>query len=210
MGSGRRAFRRMSSQQQPTPEAPEQSGASPIPENLSSLIQDMSTKLDALASENAELRAEVQRQKTMVPTFKPMDRVDPHNASERRRQIESLGATRKGDAEMTDGQRGFVPVTSGFGFAGVRGNRVPDAMLSSLNKRFSEGDMVRINPDATREGMTATWGEVLEKHGADGIGVVVRVLDFRKSGMWKYKVRTTRVGGYRGVDGFYDYELIPA
>jgi hypothetical protein len=192
------------------PEAPEQSGASSIPADLASLIQDMSTKLDAIQQENAELKAEVQRQKTMTPTYKPMDRSDPHNAEARRQQIESLGVTRKGNAEMDDGQRAFVPVTSGFGFKGIKGNRVPDSMLSSLNKRFSEGDMVRINPEAKREGSDQTWGEILAKHDADGVGVVTRVLDFRKSGMWKYRVRTTRVGGFKGLDGFYDYELLPA
>lgn len=195
---------------QATLEAPEQSGASSIPADLQSLIQDMSTKLDAIQQENAELRAEVQHQKTMTPTFKPMARPDPHNAEARRQQIEALGTTHKGDAEFSGGQRSFVPVTSGFGFEGVKGNRIPDAMLGHLNKRFSEGDMVRINPEATREGSKVTWGEILAKHNADGVGVVVRVSDFRKSGMWKYKVRTTKVGGYMGIDGFYDYELLPA
>ena len=195
---------------QSTIEAPEQSGASPSPDNLASLIQDMSTKLDAIQQENADLRAEVQRQKTLVPTYKPMAKPDPHNAEARREQIEALGKTNKGDAEFSGGQRAFVAVTSGFGFEGVKGNRIPDAMLGHLNKRFSEGDMVRINPDATREGSKETWGAILERHNADGVGVVVRVSDFRKSGMWKYRIRTTRVGGFQGLDGFYDYELLPA
>lgn len=194
---------------QSTIEAPEQSGASQSPD-IASLIQDFSSKLDAIQQENAELRSELQRQKTLVPTYKPMARPDPHNAEARREQIEALGATHKGEAEFTSGQRSFVPVTSGFGFEGVKGNRIPDAMLGHLNKRFSEGDMVRINPDATREGSNVTWGEILAKHNADGVGVVVRVSDFRKCGMWKYKIRTTRVGGYMGMDGFYDYELLPA
>ena len=185
-----------------TQEAPE-TGASSIPADLQSLIQDMSSQI-------AELKQELQHQKTMVPTFKPSARPDPHNAEARREQILAMGTTHKGDAEFSDGQRAFIPVTSGFGFEGVKGNRIPDAMLSHLNKRFSEGDMVRINPEATREGSKEPWGAILERHGADGVGVVVLVSDFRKCGMWKYKVRTTRVGGYMGMDGFYDYELLPA
>lgn len=212
MGSGRRAYRRMTEHQSAaaTIEAPEQSGASSSPADLAAIIQDFSSKLDAIQQENAELRHDLQRQKAMTPTFKPMAKPDPHNAEARRQQIEALGTTRKGDAEFSDGQRAFIPVTSGFGFEGVKGNRIPEGMLSHLNKRFSEGDMVRINPEATREGSTEAWGAILARHNADGVGVVTRVSDFRKCGMWKYKVRTTRVGGYMGMDGFYDYELLPA
>lgn len=202
----------MSVQQPPMAplEAPSQDGASSIPANLADLIQDMSSKLDTVMSENAELKQELQRQRTMVPTYKAMERQDPHNAEARRKQIEALGITKRGDAEFTEGPRAFIPVTSGYGFEGGIGNRVPDAMLPHLNKRFSEGDMVRINPDVTREGSTQTWGEILGKHAADGVGVVTRVQGLMKPGVWKYKVRTTRVGGFKGMDGFYDYELLPA
>jgi len=185
-------------------EAPEQSGASSIPADLASLIQDMSAQI-------ADLKREVQQAKAMTPAFKPMDRTDPHNAAQRRAQIEALGSQKKGDAEFSDGLQGpFIGVTSGFGFEGVRGNRVPDAMIGSLNKRFDVGDMVRVNPEATREGSERTWGEILTKHNADGVGVVTAVSDFRKCGMWKYRVRLMKVGGFRGLDGFYDYELLPA
>lgn len=187
-----------------TTEAPDQSGASSIPDgDLKALIQDMSAQI-------ADLKREVQQAKAMTPAYKPMERTDPHNAAQRRAQIEQIGVTKKGDAEFSDGLNAFVPVTSGFGFEGVRGNRIPDAMIGSLNKRFDVGDLVRINPDATREGSTRSWGEILDKHNADGVGVVTAVSDFRKCGMWKYRVRLTKVGGFRGLDGFYDYELLPA
>ena len=203
---------------QETMEAPAESGASSIPD-IAALIQDFSTKLDTLSAENAELRAEIQKQKTMVPTFKPMERQDIHNLDVRRRQIQALatenlgqGATLTDSLEGGDGPTGpkLPYVTSGLGIAGVEGNRIPDAMVPHLNKRFDVGDTVRINPAVTREGATRTWGEILDKHGADGIGIVVRVVDFRKTGMWKYRVRTTKVGGFKGIDGFYDYELLPA
>jgi hypothetical protein len=195
--------------QEPQPntiEAPEQSGASSYSDSaLVALIQDLTAQV-------AELKRDVQTTKAMTPAYKPMDRADPSNAALRRAQIEALGHQQKSGADFTEGTKdgAWIPVTSGIGIAGVEGNRIPENMLGSLGRRFKDGDLVRINPDVTREGATKPWGEILDRLGSDGVGVVTQVLDFRKCGMWKYKVRVPKLGNHGGMDGYYDRELLPA
>jgi hypothetical protein len=187
-------------------EAPDQSGASSLPDSaLADLIRDLSEQV-------SELKRDVQATKSMTPAYKPMERVDPNGAARRREQIDALAHEQKGNADFTSGQNAFVPVTSGYGFEGIMGNRVPENLMNSgqFRKRFSDGDYVRINPDVTREGSERTWGEILEKIGSDGVGVVTQVLGLYKGGIWKYKVRIPKLGTRNATDGYYDRELLPA
>lgn len=189
-------------------EAPEQSGASSIPATESALV----ALIQDLTAQVADLKRDVQTTKAMTPAYKPMERPDPHNANLRRAQVEALGHQQKGGADFTEGTKegAWIPVTSGIGIAGVEGNRIPENMLPSLGRRFQDGDMVRINPDVKREGSDRLWGDILSTIDSDGVGVVTQVLDFRKCGMWKYKVRIPKLGNHGGMDGYYDRELLPA
>ena len=142
-------------------------------------------------------------------------------------EIPSIGELLQTPGEPVTGVKASLPTTSH--------GPMDAAMIARLRRRFKQGQTVRINPEAVREGArkwtehayvdprdgtpktkklpTKTprpWADVLTELGIEGRGHIRQCEDWSpRNGQWKYKViipGLTRAIG----DGFYEYELLPA
>lgn len=169
--------------------------------DMMAFLNDLSTKMDRVLKENADLKAELAEQKASTPRMRPMVRDEQKHVNNRRAQVfEHL--SKAGD--KAQGSLGQVPVD-------YLGHRIPDNMLQFMQPAFLVGEEVRINPDVAREGWAdgVIWADILKKQRCEGYGTVTRVSYLSKAGYWKYRVRVPGLTNDRG-DGFAAYELLRA
>lgn len=184
------------------PGAVQETAPSSSSDDLAGLIaQAVAGAISPLQSQLQELESKVNAQSARMPSFKPMETPEDSRAM--------LGRLQKG--EQRSGDRTRIP-------QGSDSHPLPDHILYGNPSPFEQGQMVRINPDATREGSERTWGEVLadpknrriQAENPDAIGTVLRVERYSKyTHLWKYKVRIDGMTRPNG-DGFTQDELLPA
>ena len=199
-----------------TPEptvAPDPPAADPTLARVLALLESQQEEMTALRE---ELR---QAKSAQGASFKPMQ---PPSGVRRGRG----GRFGNLDAALAQGQRRGWGEREAMGISSqilidIHGEKIPDRMLDAVGPRFYDGDAVRINPDATREGFPEglTWGDVLarlapttrkgQRANPHGVGTVTKVLWLTDDEGWKYKVVVPGITGAR-PDGFHDHELLPA
>jgi hypothetical protein len=174
-------------------------GTTPDLSQIEALLRDLTGKVDALQAENTALQAQVQQTKA-APRFVKRPAEDPHNVSQRRARV--MAELRAGQSAGGSKQ---LPVDA-------HGKRIPDQMLDQFGPRYEAGDEVRVLREVRRDGFPegVTWGDVLDKAGSEGVGVVLRQSYLTKLGEWKYIVHVPGLTRRERGDGFYEHEIQPA
>ncbi len=94
-------------------------------------------------------------------------------------------------------------------FFGTDSHPIPDMLLRRYGPKFKIGQRVTIDPESEVFGSPGTrWGNLLEREGCAGRGIIKKIVHLTDSGEWKYQVRVPGLTGKEG-DGFRESELLP-